>query len=647
LTDPVIINPLSGQAIILGTAITIASSVLNAVVYGQGATVTAVIAGAAGGQRIVNQSKSNSVGFVDSVTSNTSFITIPTASNVPFTTINPASNPNWTSGDTVLLQSLTAIYAPEIGANADNVAAGNSVLIELCNVGIPSHPASTSGSPGFIECIITDQVVSTYPFFDTRGGSFINSWSNSQLEISGGYMWAGGVHGPQPLVERTRIDGHVLFNVATGPVYLENVETGYITFFGGNPNTGVTVICLGNNNFASTGAFNSGINGIYTLSAGANNTGDSLGNINYGSNGAQNVFFGTPTLTFGGGISFGNALDTSIDPANYHPHRALTPANLDATIASGGFGGTAYSDYGSVYTSGVQGSATPSPAPGVVWNTFEYTSNSTFTVPAGVTGIYAYVAGGGGAGAPGANGSTGPTGQNGGGGGGGSQLVQGLFEVNPGDNLVINIGGGGTGTDANGNGHPGGATTITRNGSTLILGPPGSGGTFLAFPASGIQAGPGGGPNTTSNGQTIFNTLCVNTGIGQGGQGGTPASTISQSTASYGNDNYGAAGFSGIQFTGGAPGTNGQIATGSPNQAGGGAGGGGGAGPNGNGGTGASGGNGSTTGGTNNGGNGVAAAANSAAGGGGGGAGGNSSAPGTGGAGGAGGSGFAIIMYAT
>jgi hypothetical protein len=58
---------------------------------------------------------------------------------------------------------------------------------------------------------------------------------------------------------------------------------------------------------------------------------------------AVTLFLGTPSLTFNT-VSTGTAVDSSADPTVLHPGRALTPANLDAAIGAGGFGGVALSN---------------------------------------------------------------------------------------------------------------------------------------------------------------------------------------------------------------------------------------------------------------------------------------------------------------
>lgn len=106
-----------------------------------------------------------------------------------------------------------------------------------------------------------------------------------------------------------------------------------------------------------------------------------------------------------------------------------------------------------------------------------FTSNGTFTVPAGVTSVQIEMVGAGGSG-----------GNNGGGGGGGGGYAKGTFTVVPGTNHTVTVGAGGSGT----------ATSISGFSITATAG---GDGTFVANPAVG-----GGGTGGVGSGGTVNHT---------------------------------------------------------------------------------------------------------------------------------------------
>lgn len=239
-------------------------------------------------------------------------------------------------------------------------------------------------------------------------------------------------------------------------------------------------------------------------------------------------------------------------------------------------------------------------------------ATQTFTVPTGVTSVYAYGSGGGGGGAGGGNGNT--SGGGGGGGGAGATPQMILLTVAPGDILTISNGIGGTagagGTSgAPANGGDGAISTITRSSVRIGTFAGGAGG------AGGLTTGAGGG----LGGSTFAGNNYAGLPVGQGGAGAAPA------TGNPGSNSFISAITSGAATGSGA----GSTATG---------GGGGGGGPGfnvgGNGGAAGSGGGGTTG----------SAATNPGAAGGGGSGGGNSGSK-LGGAGGAGADGQVILYW--
>jgi hypothetical protein len=169
-----------------------------------------------------------------------------------------------------------------------------------------------------------------------------------------------------------------------------------------------------------------------------------------------------------------------------------------------------------------------------------YTSSTTYTVPSGITKIYASgVSGaGGGGGGGGDNGGTG--GGSGGGGGAGEYVPPLALTVSPGETLTITVGTGGNGGSA---GTSGG--TLSANGSagslTSIVGS--VSGTLLS-----VNGGSGGGRGHNS---TLDPTNAAAGTAGTGGTGSTTTGHVNGNSGSAGvagsngNDRAGGAGGSG------------------------------------------------------------------------------------------------------
>lgn len=125
-----------------------------------------------------------------------------------------------------------------------------------------------------------------------------------------------------------------------------------------------------------------------------------------------------------------------------------------------------------------------------------YTSNGSFTVPAGVTQIWVSgcAGGGGGGGGAGANGSA-ATSAGGGGGGAGQSIIRVPYTVTPGQSISITIGAGGTvgagGANGANNGGAGGAGGNTVVGSLVTLTGGSGGGGGISSGASGGSGGTG------------------------------------------------------------------------------------------------------------------------------------------------------------
>jgi len=178
-----------------------------------------------------------------------------------------------------------------------------------------------------------------------------------------------------------------------------------------------------------------------------------------------------------------------------------------------------------------------------------YTSNGTWTAPAGVTTAWLSGCGPGGGGAGGNSATVG-----GGGGGGGQSVIAEAVTVVPGTSYTVTIGTGGAGSvSAAANGSAGSGATVF--GSTLLSLAAGAGGTVgggggAAGGAGGSQQGGAAGVSSTdfpvggTGGSSMF---------GAGGAGGT--SIAAPRTGS----GYGSGGGGGVQSALGAAGSNGFL----------------------------------------------------------------------------------------
>ena len=165
-----------------------------------------------------------------------------------------------------------------------------------------------------------------------------------------------------------------------------------------------------------------------------------------------------------------------------------------------------------------------------------FTSNGTFTVPAGVTQVSAVVIGGGGGG--GNNQGT-FFAQNSGAGGGAGGLSYGTFSVTPGETLTVNVGSGG------GAGSSGGSSSIVRSSTTLLQG-----------------SGGGSGGTNSSNGSGGGSSGTERDGGGSGGNGGDGSSGLFTTSPDGGGAGGGAGGYSGNGGTGGGDGGSGSGGSG-------------------------------------------------------------------------------------
>ena len=165
-----------------------------------------------------------------------------------------------------------------------------------------------------------------------------------------------------------------------------------------------------------------------------------------------------------------------------------------------------------------------------------FTSNGTFTVPAGVTQVSAVVIGGGGGGG---NNAGSFFAQNTGAGGGAGGLSYGTFSVTPGETLTVNVGSGG------GAGSSGGSSSIVRSSTTLLQG-----------------SGGGSGGTNSSNGSGGGSSGTERDGGGDGGAGGDGSTGLFTTSPDGGGAGGGAGGYSGNGGAGGGDGGSGSGGSG-------------------------------------------------------------------------------------
>ncbi|WP_435607732.1 hypothetical protein [Pseudomonas knackmussii] len=188
----------------------------------------------------------------------------------------------------------------------------------------------------------------------------------------------------------------------------------------------------------------------------------------------------------------------------------------------------------------------------------QFTSSGSFTVPTGVTTIYASGCAGGGGGGGGGGGQGGFFGSGGGGGGAGQQRIRVPFTVTPGQVISITIGAGGTaGTTSTSAGGAGGAGGNTVIGSLLTLTGGSGGGAGQNGSTVGAVAGASGGSGQPTggwggDGNGSAGTACGGVGAsnpygggGGGGRAGTTSIPAGVAAAGYGSGGGGGGGFYG------------------------------------------------------------------------------------------------------
>jgi hypothetical protein len=309
----------------------------------------------AAGLLAVNTSRSSSVAWIDSVISGPlSVLTQPLAENVGSWNTAPGENDAWANGDNVTLFSVTRIYMTaydaisatgDMSGDARFVRAGNLRIVDATGSG---HGLLTLSNLVHMSEVRVDPFVANAGQPNISGPQFVNVWAPAGVQacpvivVGGSYGTANRFCG---VVDGDAIlRGTITIGVTTGlSQSVQNVSA---------TNLGLVYIDNSTGTFAVTRIF-----------------GDTLIEpVEYGSN----ALYGRYTLRFlssslaryiapaastflGIGAHSGNkfemyatpnanAYDPSVTPAQWYPARSLTPAQLDTSIASGGFGGNAYGD---------------------------------------------------------------------------------------------------------------------------------------------------------------------------------------------------------------------------------------------------------------------------------------------------------------
>ncbi len=176
-----------------------------------------------------------------------------------------------------------------------------------------------------------------------------------------------------------------------------------------------------------------------------------------------------------------------------------------------------------------------------------YADSDTWTIPAGVTKIYAICTGGGGGGGYSDNDGLEAHGSHGGGGGGGGTAIK-LFDVTPGEAVTITVGaaGAGGGTVGDNDGADGGDSAVSIGSpARVITGEGGKGGK------GGGSAYGGAGGGATGGDANIIGGVGVS-GMRKGGAGGS-SYFMGSAAGSTGTDGgYGGGGGYGSGSPGGA-----------------------------------------------------------------------------------------------
>lgn len=389
LTDLFYLRPLmaSGGAVFLvGTPVSLATGTFGTVTAkslsaADGRLKIDLGSGASGhlstrGLMVVNTTRASSVAMVHQVISGTTVaLTQPYVANATSGTIpSPfaAQHNDWVTGDSYVLYQLPAVciaeFAPETGPGDSS---GNFLFCSMQHIYVPDLATGTPGisvttwAKGLTlsECFV--DTFAAYPKDDTFGDAqaintvFAGGGLFHLCNIVGGAI---GSPSNNSYLYQTTVDGDCILSTSSAD-FTQGSQFGTVCCVSGTDigvTGGVQMIPGGT---ATYGTF---FYGTYTLAVGgAQGTTFLTGPAQFVYNtSAVATFKGHPTLLLDG-VAVAFAEDFSLTPSPRYPNTALTPANIDATIASGGCGGIAQGYTGSSIAPPSFTPPTPTPyAPG-------------------------------------------------------------------------------------------------------------------------------------------------------------------------------------------------------------------------------------------------------------------------------------------
>lgn len=255
----------------------------------------------------------------------------------------PAERTNTTTGDSFQLQRPAtvsmSVFAPTtIGADT---SFGDGILSMMGHIHVPDPSAfqsqsfQMSGSLRISECRVDPFLEMENKVNNSVGELTFNNWLDGGIQAFGVSVFGGSLGTFLSFLSGAELDGDV---IAKGDIAVTGTAnpTSAANLFG-DVYLGGTISVAAQVESA-VGEYDAPqAYGTYTANL-------ILGGAWYYDGTASSVFTGSPTLKLDG-ASTGSALDRSVDPNVIHSNRALSPAQLDATIASGGFGGIAYDSH--------------------------------------------------------------------------------------------------------------------------------------------------------------------------------------------------------------------------------------------------------------------------------------------------------------
>ena len=256
----------------------------------------------------------------------------------------------WANGDTIngyILLNVDLVVIGGVTAEAQ-VGFGPSHIVQQLTAWdpIPGH-----GDPLVIDptaAILLTEMVCLRAFIVKYGGAplrfeFFNSASTIETIIAAtssidpGPFIAGGIISGFAIIDACIFQGDTIFAATNAGSILSN-----ITFQQSNSFFLETTVRFRGLNILPSAAILYGTGTINVQGA---------SRFIYQAGSAVTAFPLTGGLTING-ASTASAYDASGDPALWHPNRALTAANLDATVTAGGFGGNAINPGGGSITNG-------------------------------------------------------------------------------------------------------------------------------------------------------------------------------------------------------------------------------------------------------------------------------------------------------